>query len=346
MNDNKKFPSFILLLIIVVGTAVFNVYYARAQLTDSVTATVRITVCGNETVEGDEECDRDNLNNQTCIGLGYDGGNLSCDAACEFDVSNCTTDGAPPPSGGGGGGGWTPPSVTTKVIFKGKAYPNSSITILKDGKVATTVKADSNTDFKAEITNLTAGIYTFGLWAKDENDIKSITYTLTFHVQTDTITTVSGIYLPPTIDIDKTKLQRGEILNILGQTIPNVEVDVYIFSEEIIKKAQADEIGAWFLPFNTQSLEDGLHITKARFQLNNEERSGFGEVLSFYIGEGVPPGEPICPRADLNKDGRTNLVDFSILLYQWGTDNVCCDLNGNRVVDLPDFSIMLYYWTG
>ncbi len=343
----KNSLIFILLLVIVVWAAVFDIHYVRAQqepITDTITATIRIIVCGNETVEGDEECDRDNLNNQTCAGLGYDGGNLSCTAACEFDVSNCTTDGVP--TGGGGGGGWIPPSVTTKVIFKGKAYPNSSITVLKDGKITTTVETESKADFRAEITNLTAGIYTFGLWAKDKDDIKSITYTLTFRVQTDTITTVSGIYLPPTIDIDKTKLQRGEILNILGQTIPNVEVDVYIFSEEIIKKTQADEIGAWFLPFNTQSLEDGLHITKARFQLNDEERSGFGEVLGFYIGEGVPPGEPICPRADLNKDGRTNLIDFSILLYWWGRDNACSDQNQNGIVDLPDFSIMLYYWTG
>ena len=346
MSESRKTPIFIILLLFIltaVGTAVFSIHSVWAQ-TSGVTATVRIIVCGNEVVDGDEECDRDSLNGQTCAGLGYDGGALSCDAVCDFDISNCTTNGAlPPPSGGGGGGGT--PSVATKVIFQGKTYPNSSITILKDGKITTVVKADSKADFRAEITNLTAGIYTFGLWAKDKDGIKSITYTLTFRVQTDTITTVSGIYLPPTIDIDKTRLQRGETLNILGQAIPNVEIDVYIFSGEIIEKTQADEIGAWLLPFNTQPLEDGLHITKARFQLNDEERSGFGAVLSFYIGEGAP-SELICPRADLNKDGRTNLIDFSILLYWWGTDNTCSDQNQNGIVDLPDFSIMLYYWTG
>ncbi len=342
MSGSRKTPIFIilsLLVLIAVGTAIFSIHQVLAQ-TGSVTATVRIVVCGNGVVGGDEECDGDDLNSQTCAGLGYDGGTLSCDAACDFDVSNCTTDGVPTGNGGGGGG----TRVATKVIFQGKAYPNSSITILKDGKITTTVEADSKADFEAEITNLTAGIYTFGLWTKDKDGIKSITYTLTFRVRTDTITTVSGIYLPPTIDIDKTRLQRGEILNILGQAIPDVEVDVYIFSGEIIEKTQADEIGAWLLPFNTQPLEDGLHITKARFQLNDEERSGFGEVLSFYIGEGGP--EIISPDADLNDDNRVDLVDFSILLYWWGTDNIRCDLSGNGIVDLPDVSIMLYYWTG
>jgi len=66
---------------------------------------------------------------------------------------------------------------------------------------------------------------------------------------------------------------------------------------------------------------------------------------SFYIGKGAP-AEGICPRGDLNKDGRVNLIDFSILLYWWGRTNSCADLNGNGIVDLPDFSVMLYYWTG
>jgi len=339
MNGNRKTPIFIILLLLiltVVSAAVFITHNVQAQMS-GVMATVRIIVCGNGIAEADEECDGTDFKSQTCIGFGYGGGTLSCDNACDFDISSCTTGGAPI-----GGGSST--RIATKVIFQGKAYPNSSITILKDGEVTTVVMADSNADFRAEITDLTAGIYTFGLWAKDKDGIKSIIYTLTFRVRVSTITTVSGIYLPPTIDIDKTRLQKGEILNIFGQTIPNVEVDVYIFSGEIIEKTQADEIGAWLLLFNTQALEDGPHITKARFQLNDEERSIFSEALSFYIGEGGP--DIVFSDADFNDDGRVSLVDFSILLYHWGTDNVRCDLNRNRVVDLPDFSIMLYYWTG
>ena len=135
-------------------------------------------------------------------------------------------------------------------------------------------------------------------------------------------------------------------MNIFGQTVPGVEVDVHIFSQEIVEKTWADEIGAWFLAFDTQILKEGSHFTKARFQLNEKKRSGFGQVLSFYIGKEGPPGEKNYFRADFNGDGKIDLVDFSITLCWWGKTNSRIDLNGNGVVDLFDFSILLSCWTG
>ncbi|UZE92897.1 MAG: hypothetical protein IB617_01920 [Candidatus Nealsonbacteria bacterium] len=249
--------------------------------------------------------------------------------------------------GGGGGGGYVPPTVPTKVILNGRAYPDSDVHVLSDGKLAKTVKADSKANFKAEIEDITPGVWSFSVWAIDKNKIKSITYTLTFRVTANTITTVSGIFLPPTINIDKNSLNRGEILNIFGQTVPNAQVDVHVLSEETIEKVESDEIGVWLSAFNTQFLEQGSHTSKAQSQITPEEKSGFGQVLTFYIGKAVPLElNPICPGADLNKDGKVNLVDFSVLLYWWGRENAGVDQNMNGIVDLPDFSIMLYYWTG
>jgi len=300
-----------------------SIFKAQA---DVVTTSIYIAICGNGIVEPGEECD--------------DGNNVSgdgCDASCKIEV-------APPPPPAGGV--YVPPPVPTKVILQGKAYPDSDIHILKDGKEISITKADSKADFKKEIENITPGIYTFSLWAEDKDGIKSITFSLTFRVIANTITTVSGIFLPPTIDVDKTTLRRGEILNIFGQTVPEVEVNVHILSLEIIKKVQSDEIGAWLLAFNTQPLDEGSHIAKSRFQLNEKEKSGFGRALNFYIGEVVVPFEEICLRADFNKDGRVNLVDFSIFLCWWEKDNPQYDLNQNGKVDLADFSILLVCWTG
>ena len=55
-----------------------------------------------------------------------------------------------------------------------------------------------------------------------------------------------------------------------------------------------------------------------------------------------------CPKsADINSDRRVNLVDFSILLFNWGRlSNQHADLNCDGQVDLTDFSILLYYWQG
>ena len=331
---------------------------------------VIITVCGNGVLDAGEICD-DGLNNGQYASSAE---NRFCSAGCDGwapycgdgqvqsdygeecdDGNNASGDGcsavckseAPPGGGGGGGGVFIPPSVETKVVLSGKAYPGSDINILKDGELLGVTTADPKASFEYKIEDISAGVYTFGLWAEDKDGIKSITYTLTFKVTAKTITTVSGIFLPPTITIDKSGLRKGEILNIFGQTIPEVEVNVHVLSKEVIATTTSDGIGAWLLPFDTSFLEEGSHTAKARFNLNGYEKSGFGRLLDFYIGKEVPSeGNQVCPYADLNKDGKINLIDFSILLYWWGKKNSCCDQNMNGIVDLSDFSIMMFYWTG
>ncbi len=67
-------------------------------------------------------------------------------------------------------------------------------------------------------------------------------------------------------------------------------------------------------------------------------------TLFTIMGSPIPAeGRP----ADLNGDVRVDLVDFSILLYNWGKPkNLKADINNDGLVDLVDFSIMLYWWTG
>lgn len=51
--------------------------------------------------------------------------------------------------------------------------------------------------------------------------------------------------------------------------------------------------------------------------------------------------------ADLNGDGRVDLIDLGILLFNWGKPvNQKADINQTGRVDLADFAIMLYQWTG
>ncbi|MEM9461028.1 MAG: hypothetical protein AAGF11_43085 [Myxococcota bacterium] len=48
------------------------------------------SMCGDEMVEGSEQCDGPDLDDQSCLTRGYDAGNLSCTGDCTFDESGCT----------------------------------------------------------------------------------------------------------------------------------------------------------------------------------------------------------------------------------------------------------------
>ena len=279
--------------------------------------------CGDGVINGDEECD----------------GGSKCSPKCEIKSSESG-------GSGGGGGSSSSSSTTTKVIIQGKAYPNSTITVLKDGDIATVVKADSAANFKAEVTDIKAGLWTFGLWSEDKFGNRSITFSFTFNVNANIISTVNGIFLPPTISIDKTILKKGETLNVVGQSAPKSTIDLTVNSEDpgITNSTKADEYGLWTYPFDTTPLEEGSHTARAKATGTDGSLSGYSNMLSFVVGN----LQSICSKnADINLDKRVNLVDFSILLYNWAAlKNSRADINCDGKASLVDFSIMMYQWTG
>lgn len=343
----KRTPSTILVFVLIMLGVFFSFYNIRAQ-TESITATVKVSsVCGNDEVEGSEQCDGTALAGEDCISQGYDGGTLACKTDCSgFDTSSCTTDtGNGGNGGGGGGGGWAAP--TTKVVLQGLVYPGAELTILKDGQVATgSILADSQGNFKVTLTILTAGTYTFGIWAEDKQGRRSITFSFTVTVTQGMTTTIGGIFIPPTIELDKTGVKGGDILNILGQSAPQSEITIKVNSPgEIIKTTTTTDGGDWDFPLDTSPLEKGVHYTKAKAVTDDGLESSYSKTLTFYIGKEVAPGE--AKKADINNDNKVNLVDFSILLYNWGTPrNTASDFNDDGWVNLVDFSIMMYQWTG
>ncbi len=249
---------------------------------------------------------------------------------------------------GGGGGGITPAPPQTTVIFKGKAYPGRDVTLLKDAQLVAVTKAGPDANFEVQLSGLSAGTYTFGVWASDTRGNRSITHTFTITVSYGATTVVSGIFIPPTITVDKREVRRGDILNILGQTVPNASVNVFIRSEEIIKTTSADADGTWLYKFDTMEIEYGNHTTRARAR-RDEDLTTFSQIVQFVVGtKSVQKEQRGQIRGDANGDGRVNFVDFSIAAYWYKRSSppIATDLNTDGVVDIIDFSIMAFYWTG
>lgn len=47
-------------------------------------------ICGDDIIEGDEQCDALNLNGKSCRDFGFTGGLLMCNARCEYNTDLCT----------------------------------------------------------------------------------------------------------------------------------------------------------------------------------------------------------------------------------------------------------------
>ena len=286
-----------------------------------------------------------------------DGNNTSgdlCSATCQAETpvppANPPPTGAPPvgsvPQVPGATQGITPSDLVTKVVLRGKAYPNSTINILLDGKKLGTALADSNADFLFTTSDITPGTETFSFSATDQKGTVSLTSSVVFDVIQSAVTTVANIFLPPTLDLSSTQVSPGGLLTISGQSVPTAKVATQIdTAASSTYTSTVDGGGNWALQFDTSSLATGNHTAKAAFQLSDQIKSGFGRSLSFTIGTGAGGGS-CSASADLNTDTKVNLIDFSIFLTFWGSTGPRGDFNCDQQVNLADFSIMLFNWTG
>jgi len=248
----------------------------------------------------------------------------------------------PPPAGNPWPSLPWPPHLSVKVIFQGKAYPNAFLTLLKNGKVTATFFAEESGLFERDLDGLSEGTYTFGIWAEDTEGRKSVTSSFTIELLGGTLTTISGIFIPPTIEINPYQLERGQILNIFGQAFPESEINIFISPKEIVKKTKTSLKGKWLYNLDTKDLEKGDYEVRAKAFHGEGKQSQFSQTLSFSV-------VLRCWGADLNFDEKVNVVDFSILLYFWeqaNPRNQCADINSDGIVDIFDFSLMAYQWTG
>ena len=115
--------------------------------------------CGNGVVDSGEQCDLGNLNGQSCGGLGYTGGSLSCTGSCYYDTSACTS------SGIGMISGYVYEDLNTSNCCTGvkdpgePVFPGETVTLVKQPSGPTLITTSDSSGY-FQFTGLTSGTYT------------------------------------------------------------------------------------------------------------------------------------------------------------------------------------------
>jgi cysteine-rich repeat protein len=352
-------------------------FFAEAQLNVSTTS-VTISICGDSIVNSGEECDvvgETGAYSTTIAGRQCDA--TSCqygpycgdailqtlyDEECDdgnntdndFCAADCTTEFADSGGGSTGGGGSSASGGSdeelgdTQVSIQGKAFPNATVNILIDAESVGTVRTNSKGEFTFNV-DTDPGTASVSFWANDNSGTRSATVNTTFDITQGAVTNLNGILIPPTIKASSVTVNPGAQITLSGQTIPSATVEVSVDNGKKTLTATSDAGGNWTLQFDTRTVTIDTHTVKARFITGTgtlKTESTYGTALSLFVGvEGKATSN-----SDLNRDGKVNLIDFSILIFWWGTpggnSNPPADINGNGKVGLEDFSILLFNWTG
>lgn len=242
-----------------------------------------------------------------------------------------------------------PVPIDTVVNMRGIAYPNTQVSIERDGTLLVSVPADPLAKFDVSLANQPTGTHTYIVSGKDAKGRPGSSLSFTLTVTPGTTTTITGIFLGPTIEADKETATLDETITILGITAPESDVTIYVSSEETKTfKTKSGTDGTWTKQILASDIGIGDHNARAKAVAPTTEVSNFSSTVPFSVTDKKDP----CSgknRADINCDGKVNLVDFSIMMFYWkqrDPANKRADINRDRVVNLTDFSILLFNWTG
>jgi cysteine-rich repeat protein len=344
----------------------------------SATADTKLTlsICGNELVDDGEQCDVPGETGvysttivgrqctatcdfgpycgdgilQTSYGEECDDGNNDngdfCSAICRIEPAG-SGGGGSAGGGSGGSGGSNTDLGETQISVVGLAYPGRTVNLLLDTRNVGSVRANNAGRFEFR-TAASPGTATMGFWTTDTANTRSITLNTTFDVTQGAITNINGVILPPTIRVSKQNVNPGDLVLVSGQTAPSSTVEIHVNNSEIVEITTSNANGDWSLNLDTNRLRAAEHTLKARSVIGNPpltSQSSFSSALQLFVGV---DGRATTP-SDLNRDGRVNLVDFSIMIFWWGTNGgnsePPADINGNGRVGIEDFSILLFNWT-
>jgi hypothetical protein len=237
------------------------------------------------------------------------------------------------------------------VSISGFSSPGAFVTLSENGTVVGTASSDVLGYFSFPVTGMDPGVHSFRISGSDVNDLTTSQASLQLNLIGGTVTTAENVLLSPTLQLDKVERRPGDELTISGASKPNSQVNIFIESPLHSYSATSDALGDWSYTIpgtETDKYLPGQYRAYTNVQDNTGNQSIASNTLSFTVlaretNDNPPPACDIS-KGDLNCDTRTNLTDFSILLFHWKTNHKLADINNDGAVNLTDFSIMMFYF--
>jgi hypothetical protein len=319
----------------------------------------------NDTPDGESNPDGDGTGDGSGSGSGGGGGGSGTGGTQGGDGTGPTSGGGG--SGGGGGGGSGRDNGNTagggfestdapfrsgdaRVVITGFAFPNSTVTILVDGKIAQTTRANGQGAYEITLDQIARGVYTFGVYAQGADSVRSSTFSTSFTVAGARTSALSNINIAPSLRVTPDPVEPGQSLTVSGYALPNSVVTILNSRKGVTQapelSATTDGSGRWATTINTAGFTRGTYQIRAKAAQTNGATTNFSEYTFYGVGQQAD----VPLNADLSRDGRVNLTDFSILLFWWnsngGDSTPPADINRDGRVTLTDFSILLFNWSG
>jgi hypothetical protein len=242
-------------------------------------------------------------------------------------------------------------SPLSSLTISGFTVPNAFVTVTENNSVVGTTVASGTGTFTVNILSASPGAHTYLVFATDAQNRTTNQTAVNVFLIANLLTTVSQLLLSSTMAIDKAEINPGETITFLGAAKPNSQINIFVEGPLRTYQATTDSAGAWSY---TLTSADTQAYTPGQYQVYTIVQDSFGNqsitsnTLTFIVKSNDtsnPPPACDISRGDLNCNGVTNLVDFSILLFHWGTNRRVADINADGAVNLTDFSIMMFYFT-